>query len=227
MVGSRASRAGISLGAINHKYKSPIAPAMMAGGAKSNMPNCVSPRSAAIATTSRLVEVPIVVDIPPIEVAKPSGINNSDAGVAVFSDTLISIGNSRITIGVLLTKALSMAAITSVARKDNTGLTDHNRASSRPTGSSAPVRTSAWPAIIKEQTAISAWCPNPVSKCEALSGPSSPVNGINSKNNDRLTKINRLVEASGILSLAKKNQRYSYQNHNDNSVKSRFCNCDY
>ena len=156
MVGSRASRAGINLGAINHKYNSPIAPAMMAGGAKSNMPNCASPRSAAIATTSRLVEVPIVVDIPPIEVAKPSGISNSDAGVAVFSDTLISIGNSKITIGVLLTKALSTAAITSVARKDNTGLTDHNRASSRPTGSSAPVRTNACPAIINEQTAISA-----------------------------------------------------------------------
>ena len=55
--------------------------------------------------------------------------------------------------GVLLTKALSMAPITNVAKKDNSGLIDQSFANCRPMGSSAPVRTSACPAIINAQTA--------------------------------------------------------------------------
>ena len=120
------------------------------------MPSWRMPRSAATATTSRLVDVPMLVAIPPIDVAKPIGINRSEAGVVVFSETLIRIGNSRMTTGVLLTNALSIAPITSVARKVSSGRCCHQRASWRPIGSSAPVRTSACPAIISAQTATSA-----------------------------------------------------------------------
>ena len=131
------------------------------------------PRSAATATTSRLVDVPIEVAMPPIDDASPIGINKSEAAELVFRDTLIRIGSSRITTGVLLTKALSAAASTRVLRKVSRGLFSQRRASSRPTGSSAPVRTSACPAIISEQTATSAWCPKPRNRWLARSRPSS------------------------------------------------------
>ena len=99
----------------------------------------------------------MVVAMPPTEVDRPNGISRSEAGVAVFNEILIRIGSSRITTGVLLTNALSIAAITSAAKNASFGLCVHQRASCRPIGSSAPVRTSAWPAIISAQTAISAW----------------------------------------------------------------------
>ena len=100
------------------------------------------PRSAATLTTSRLVEVPIVVLMPPTSVANPIGISTLDAGVLVRSDTLIRIGSSSTTIGTLLTNALSTPPITSVNSREIDGAAVHARASSLPTGSSAPVRTS-------------------------------------------------------------------------------------
>ena len=54
-------------------------PAMAAGRAKSNMPKRVMPRSSATLTTSRLVEVPIVVVMPPTMVANAIGISTPDA----------------------------------------------------------------------------------------------------------------------------------------------------
>ena len=57
-----------------------MAPAVAAGTKKSNMPMRGSPRSAATETTSRLVEVPMVVVMPPMRVAKPIGISTEEAG---------------------------------------------------------------------------------------------------------------------------------------------------
>ncbi len=99
--------------------------------------------------------------MPPISVAKPMGIKIDDAGVLVRNDTLIKIGNSNTTIGVLLTNALSIAPARRVTNSDKCGLNVHRRAKARPTGSNAPVRTSPWPAIISAHTATSASCPKP------------------------------------------------------------------
>lgn len=71
--------------------------------------------------------------------AKPIGINMPEADVPVRIATLVRIGSSRITIGVLLTKALRVAPTTRVASNDRAGLTPHSRASERPTGSRVPV----------------------------------------------------------------------------------------
>ena len=56
-------------------------PAIAAGTMKSNMPMRRSPMSAATDTTSRLVEVPMVVAVPPISVANPIGISTADGEV--------------------------------------------------------------------------------------------------------------------------------------------------
>ena len=98
----------------------------------------------------------MVVLMPPTRVAKPIGISMPEAGVPVRSDTLIRIGSSSTTIGTLLTKALRPPPISRVSNSDSDGATPQARASRRPTGSSAPVRTSPWPAIISAHTATRA-----------------------------------------------------------------------
>ena len=112
--------------------------------------------SAATETTSRFVEVPIVVPMPPTMVAKPMGIKTELAGMPVRRDTLIRIGISRTTMGTLLMKALAAAPTRRVRSSDKLGLLTQTRARKCPTGSSAPVRTSPLPAIISAQTAIRA-----------------------------------------------------------------------
>ena len=52
----------------------PTLPARTAGTRKSNIPILARPMSAAMDTTSRLVEVPMVVVIPPSSVENPMGI---------------------------------------------------------------------------------------------------------------------------------------------------------
>lgn len=105
--------------------------------------------------------MPIVVAIPPSSVASPIGMRMADAGLFARSDTLTRIGSSRTTIGVLFTNALNTAPTISVNSSESHGLTVHTRASARPTGSSAPVRTSPCPAIISAATATSASWPKP------------------------------------------------------------------
>ena len=73
-------------------------------------------------TTSRLVDVPILVAIPPIRVAKPMGIKTSEGGVLLLEQTPINMGKSKTTTGVLLTKADSIAPKTKVIRKAIPGL---------------------------------------------------------------------------------------------------------
>lgn len=117
--------------------------------------------SEATETTSKLVEVPMVVHMPPTSVAKPIGINTPEGERLVRNETLTNTGSSSTTTGVLFINALNTAPITSVSNKDSNGLMRQSFASERPMGSSAPVRTNACPAIIKAHTAISASCPNP------------------------------------------------------------------
>ena len=134
---------------------------MAAGAAKSNMPNRSIPSDAAMLTTSRLVEVPMVVAMPPTSVAKPIGISTPAADWPVLRHTLINMGSSKTTMGVLLTKADSTAPTTSVAAKERNGMRFQAPARKRPIGSRAPVRTRPWPTIISPQTATSASWPKP------------------------------------------------------------------
>jgi len=93
--------------------------------------------SDATLTTSKLVEVPIVVVMPPNNVAKPIGIKMPDGELLVRIATFSMIGNNKTTIGVLFTTALSSAETTNVISIDNSGLTPHSFANILPTGSSA------------------------------------------------------------------------------------------
>ena len=144
--------------------------ATAAGTKKSNMPSRRKPKSAAMDMTRRLVEVPMVVVMPPTSVAKPIGIRMLEADLPVRSEMLVRIGSNSTTIGTLLTKALKIPPTISVSSRENSGLTDHKLASERPTGSRAPVRTRPCPAIIRAQTATSASWPKPRKKSTARNG---------------------------------------------------------
>ncbi len=106
--------------------------------------------------TKRFVDVPIVVVMPPTSVENPTGNRISEAGLFVLIEMLVNMGRSRTTIGTLLTKALSTPPTINIKSKEIVGFADHSDANVRPIGSSAPVRISPWPAIIKAQTAIRA-----------------------------------------------------------------------
>ena len=157
-------RFGSNRGAINQRYNMPTPAAMLPGTMKSKIPNAGTPKSCATLTTNRLVDVPIVVVIPPNKVAKPIGINIPDVLVPVLTDTEIKIGSSKTTIGVLLTKALKPAPINIVPSNDSMGLSDHSLVNTWLTASRAPVLTRPCPAIIKPQTANNASCPKPEKK---------------------------------------------------------------
>ena len=135
------------------------------------MPNGGRPRFAATLTTSRLVEVPMVVHMPPIRVAKPIGIRILLGDEAVRRQTLMRMGSSSTTMGVLLMKADSAPAISSIAAKERMGDLTQNWLSRRPKGSSAPVCMRPWPRIMRAQTAISASWPKPAKNCAARKLP--------------------------------------------------------
>ena len=176
--------------------------ATTAGRAKSNMPKRSMPRSSATLTTKRLVDVPIVVAIPPTSVANPIGRRMREAEEEVRRQTLIRIGNSSTTMGVLFMNADNTAPTMSVARNDRNGALDHMRPSTRPTGSSAPVRTRPWPTTMSAQTATSASCPRPRKKSVAA----SPGYGNSEKPTVRIANSPTLDTSSGIRSRVK---RYS------------------
>jgi hypothetical protein len=139
----------------------PTPPAKSAGTTKSNIPIRSNPISEATEITSKLVEVPIVVHVPPKRLAKPMGIKSEDADLPVRIDTEIKMGRKRTTTGTLLMKALIKALRSKVTRKVAPGLIFQSLAIALPTGSSAPVRTIPRPAIMSAHTATKASWPNP------------------------------------------------------------------
>jgi len=178
--------------------------AIKAGTIKSNIPIRGSPMSLATLTTSRLVDVPMVVVMPPTKVASPMGSSIGDESVFVRSATLIKIGNSKTTIGVLLTTALSEPAMIKVSNNESAGLIFHILAKFRPTGSNAPVRTSECPITINAHTVTSASCPKPKnsedgSKCPVALSKGKTVNTIH-----RITSTASEDVSSGMSSLLKK-----------------------
>ena len=112
---------------------------MTAGSRKSNMPISLRPISAT-ETTSRLVEVPIVIPHSAQQRGQTHRHQHTGGRTPVRIATLTRIRSSRTTIGVLLTKALSSAARTRVSSSDSCGQRPHNLDRIRPSGSSAPVQ---------------------------------------------------------------------------------------
>jgi hypothetical protein len=160
--------------------------------------------SAATDTTSKFVEVPIVVLIPPIIVASPIGSRMPEVEVRLRIAAPISIGSISTTMGVLFMNALSTAPTTSVASSASTGARFQKRLRRRATGSSAPVRTSACPATISAHTATSASWPKPWKNSEGFSSPSGLSKGNRPKPMIRATRTNRLEDSSGIFSRVKR-----------------------
>src|SRR5690606_16872040 len=107
-------------------------------------------------TTNKLVDVPIVVPIPPINVANPIGSNTPDVEVLLRAAVPTNIGSINTTMGVLFIKALNTAPIPKVNKSATAGFHFHSFASRLVTGSKAPVLTSPSPAIINAQTATNA-----------------------------------------------------------------------
>ena len=76
-------------------------------------------------TTSRLVEVPIVVDMPPMMVASPIGNITPETGNLTRMETPTRIGISSTTIGVLFMNALRIAPAINVTSNASNGRVDH------------------------------------------------------------------------------------------------------
>jgi len=93
-----------------------ISAAVITIGVKWNTVIGAMPRSSAIETTRRLVEVPIVVAMPPIRIALLTGISVRDAGMPPREAIATRIGSISTSTGVSLTIMLSIIAITKVTR---------------------------------------------------------------------------------------------------------------
>ena len=193
-------RRGRILGAINHRYRVATKPEIRTGPAKSNMLKRSMPISAATLTTSRFVDVPMVVAIPPTILANPIGIRVPDGDTPVLTATPISIGNISTTIGVLLIKALRKAVMNRVSSNERAGLLRHDFASMRPTGSNAPVLIRPWPTTINADTAIRARLPKPKKKSLGLITWPSDSNGKSWNPVASTTSTTRLVVSIGMLS---------------------------
>ncbi len=151
-----ATRAGIMRGAISQRYVMAKAAPIEAGPMKSNILNSSMPMSAATLTTSRLVDVPMVVAMPPRMLANPMGISVPVGETPARMPMPTRMGNISTTIGVLLMKALRKAVIMMVNSRESIGPLRQTLARNRPTGSSAPVRIRPSPTIISAHTAIRA-----------------------------------------------------------------------
>ena len=124
-----------------------------------------------MATTSRFVDVPMVVAIPPSSTASPTGMRTDDGESLLRTATPMSIGSSMMTIGVVLTKELSTPAMIRVSRLARTRLRLQALASAPASGCRAPVVSMPLPSIIRAQIVISAWWPKPERKACGVSCP--------------------------------------------------------
>ena len=109
--------------------------------------------------TSRLVEVPTTVDMPPMSVANPIGSRMEEGAWWACRAAAVSTGSSMTTTGVLLTKALKKADPTSVSKPASNGWRVHIRVKNSATGRSAPVVSSPLPTTSRAVIVISASWP--------------------------------------------------------------------
>ena len=120
-------------------------------GVKWNTPIGGNPMSVAIPTTRRLVDVPMVVAIPPINTALLTGINVCEAGIPPRAARDTRMGSNNTMTGVSFTIMLRNMASTSVTSRPSWRLNRHTFVSVRAAGSSAPVVTRPRPMIISAQ----------------------------------------------------------------------------
>ena len=142
----------------------PIEPAMSAGTTKSNNWIVSKPISLAIPTTRRLVEVPMVVDMPPIKVAIPIGIRILEELISAFWATAMSAGINITTIGVLLIKALKKAPKRSTPSNESLGWLTQDLDKKPISGWREPLTSMAFPMARSKQIVISASLPKLVIK---------------------------------------------------------------
>ncbi len=166
----------------------PTPAARTAGKVKSNICRRSKPSSSDTDTTSRFVEVPIVVLMPPMIVANPIGIRIFEVDTLVRCATPTRIGRSITTIGVLLANALTNAAITSVTSKAMTRLNNQNCVSRRPIGRKPPLTSTPLARMSSRQIVISASLPKPSRKCAPRNGE-GPARGNNSNTMTIVTRI--------------------------------------
>ena len=119
------------------------------------------PILAAIVTTRMLVEVPMVVAIPPSKTAALTGISALEDAISPLAAIATMIGISSTITGVSLTNIDRKKASSSAVSRPSWALARNTLSSSRAKGSSAPVTTSPRPMIISAQIVISAEWPNP------------------------------------------------------------------
>ena len=199
-------RSGSRRGATSHRKISATPPTNVTGSTHSNNENSCIPRSREIPTTNRLVDVPIVVDIPPMMVARPIGSITPDTGNFARSEAPTRIGMSNTTIGVLFMKALRIAPAISVVNKATAGCFDQALLTTLASGCRAPVVSSALPTIISAQIAINASLPKPAKKSTGANNI-SPLRsyGNNVKPATSKIKIVSDDDSSGIRSRVNKN----------------------
>lgn len=149
-------------------------PAITTGNANSNMCNSGMPRRADTSATSRLVDVPIVVAMPPMMVEKPMGISTSVTGICVRMQTATSTGSIIATRGVLFMNMLPAAAANMAKSKPPLGLRPQTLASARVIVCKAPVTSSALEQIRSATMVINAVLPNPARNVLGPSRPESP-----------------------------------------------------
>ena len=135
--------------------------ASAAGAMKSNIWSRGRPYSSDTDTIKRFVEVPIVVLIPPMIVAKPTGISILEGEISTRCATPTRIGSIITTIGVLLAKALVNAANTRVASRASLRRPSQTWLSHFPTACNAPLISTPLARTSNRQIVISASLPKP------------------------------------------------------------------
>ena len=170
--------------------------------------------------------MPIVVDMPPMIVARPIGSMIWETGNFDRSDAPTRIGMSNTTIGVLFMNALRTAPASSVMSVASTGRDDQARPTTLANGCSAPVVSSALPTIISVQMATRASLPKPAKKSAASSARSpSFTYGTISKPTTRIIRIASDDDSSGILSRVKRNSARTVRNRTAMPCASGVIDC--
>ena len=113
-------------------------PAIITGGANSNMPSGSMPMRAETSVTRRFVDVPMVVAIPPMMVENPIGISTSVTGICVRMQTATNTGRTIAMSGVLFMNMLAMAQPNMATSKPPRGLLLQTLASTRVIGVEPP-----------------------------------------------------------------------------------------
>lgn len=162
------------------------------------------PMPSATPATSRLVDEPMSVMLPPRMATKESGIRNRLAAMLAREPIAEITGSMMTTSGVLFMKADSPPAAISSAAMVVSGRMAALLASLRVTPSTAPVWNSPWPTTSSASTEIRAGLAKPASSAWGMSASApAPSSGANWKSSIRATTAARAVTSMLMRSMAK------------------------